>query len=324
MLKVINIPIVNNSTNEADETFTLRLSSPTNASLGTNTTVTTTITDTLSTSVTTTLPSEVENLTLTGTAAINGTGNAGNNILNGNSANNTLIGGAGNDTYAFIANSALGKDTISETTTGNIDTIDFTGTTLGVRVNLGITTEQTVNSNLKLILSGNNVIENAQGGTGSDRLIGNGLNNLLIGNRGNDQLQGLGGDDSLWGGLGDDILTGGAGQDRYLFQDSGAFTSALGVDYISNFEVGQDLIVLSKTTFTAITNSAGQTLTDFAVVADDDLVNGSSARIVYSQGSGGIFYNQDGNLLGADKVFEFANLGNSDITLTGSNFSLIA
>ncbi len=41
------------------------------------------------------LPVHVENLTLTGTVAINGTGNAAPNTLIGNSANNTLNGGPG-------------------------------------------------------------------------------------------------------------------------------------------------------------------------------------------------------------------------------------
>ena len=340
--QVINIPILNDSLSEANEAFTLTLSSPTNANLGTTNTVTTTITDTLSASVTTTLPANVENLTLTGTTAINGTGNAGNNILQGNSANNTLTGLNGNDTYSFVANSALGIDTITETTTDGIDTITFNGTTVAVNVNLGVTTSQTVNSNLKLIISANNVIENATGGTGNDRLTGNALNNTLNGGSGNDQLQGLGGDDllwggagndilnggtgndSLWGGLGDDILTGGAGNDQYLFQGDSVFSTSLGVDYISEFEAGIDQIVLSKTTFNAITDLLGQALTDFAVVSDDEFVNASNARIVFSQGTGSLFYNQDGNVLGTGTVFEFARLGNPDITLSSSNFSLIA
>ena len=45
-----------------------------------------------------TLAANVENLTLTGTAAINGTGNTLNNRIIGNTANNTLNGGAGQDT----------------------------------------------------------------------------------------------------------------------------------------------------------------------------------------------------------------------------------
>ena len=340
--QVINIPILNDSLNEANETFSLTLNSPTNASLGTSQTVTTTITDTLSAAATTTLPTNVENLTLTGTAAINGTGNANNNVFQGNSANNTLTGLNGNDTYRFLANTALGTDTITETATGGTDTINLTGTTAAVNVNLGVATSQTVNSNLKLILSANNVIENATGGTGNDRLTGNALNNTLNGGDGNDQLQGLGGNDtlwggagndilnggtgndSLWGGLGDDVLTGGVGNDQYLFQSDSVFSTSLGVDYISEFEAGLDQIVLSKATFNAITNLPGQALTDFAVVSDDEFVNASNARIVFSQGTGSLFYNQDGSILGTGTVFEFARLGNPDITLTSSNFSLIA
>jgi len=274
-------------------------------------------------SVTTTLPANVENLTLTGTTAINGTGNAGNNIITGNSANNTLTGLDGNDTYSFVAKTALGTDTIIETITGGIDTLDFTGTTTAINVNLGVSTLQTVNSNLKLILSANNVIENATGGTGNDRITGNTLSNLLIGGSGNDILQGLGGDDILWGGAGNDLLTGGVGNDQYLFQSGVVFSSSLGIDYITQFDIGKDKISLSKTTFNAITNTVGQALTDFAVVTNNDLVDGSAAHIVFSQSSGSLFYNQNGAALGATSVFEFAYLGNPDITLNSSNFSLL-
>jgi len=48
-------------------------------------------------SVSYTLGADVENLTLTGTA-VNGTGNALNNMLVGNSEANTLDGGGGADT----------------------------------------------------------------------------------------------------------------------------------------------------------------------------------------------------------------------------------
>ncbi|MCC7483943.1 MAG: M10 family metallopeptidase C-terminal domain-containing protein, partial [Burkholderiales bacterium] len=46
----------------------------------------------------TTLPANVENATLTGSANLDVTGNAGANVLTGNAGNNTLTGGAGNDT----------------------------------------------------------------------------------------------------------------------------------------------------------------------------------------------------------------------------------
>ncbi|TPO13744.1 calcium-binding protein [Mesorhizobium sp. B1-1-5] len=57
-------------------------------------------TDTVLSSITYTISdSDVENLTLTGTAAINGSGNGSSNILTGNSGNNTLTGNGGNDTF---------------------------------------------------------------------------------------------------------------------------------------------------------------------------------------------------------------------------------
>lgn len=77
--------------------------------------------DTVESAIAWTLGSNLENLTLTGTTAVNGTGNTLANRLRGNSANNTLTGLAGNDTYLFGRGG--GADTIvdSDTTAGNSD-----------------------------------------------------------------------------------------------------------------------------------------------------------------------------------------------------------
>lgn len=53
--------------------------------------------DTVSTKVTYRLPSGIENIVLNGGGDIDGTGNAGNNVLLGNTGNNRLFGGDGND-----------------------------------------------------------------------------------------------------------------------------------------------------------------------------------------------------------------------------------
>ncbi|WP_199332029.1 Calx-beta domain-containing protein [Anabaena lutea] len=395
--QVINIPILNDSVNEANETFTLTLSNSTNATLGTSKTATTTITDTLTAFVTTTLPANVENLILTGNAAINGTGNSLNNTITGNGANNILnggagidilIGGLGNDIY--IVDSTT--DTITELASQGTDTVQSSiSYTLGTNVeNLTLTGSAAINgtgNSLNNTITGNGANNILNGGAGIDILIGglgndiyivdsttdtitelasqgtdtvqssisytlgtnvenltltgstaingtgnslkniirgNGANNILNGGAGNDLLQGLGGNDTLWGGLGDDVLTGGVGADQFRFQGSGVFNANLGVDYITDFAVGQDKIALSKATFNAITNAVGQALTNFAVVANDGLVDASTARIVYSQETGSIFYNQNANVLNAAAVFEFAYLGNPDITLSSSDFVLIA
>ncbi|WP_301103425.1 putative Ig domain-containing protein [Propionivibrio sp.] len=68
--------------------------------------------DLIESSVTWTLSANVENLTLTGSAAINASGNALDNVLSGNTNNNLLDGGAGNDVYVFARGG--GQDTISE------------------------------------------------------------------------------------------------------------------------------------------------------------------------------------------------------------------
>ncbi|UQG64865.1 calcium-binding protein [Marinobacter sp. M2C] len=81
--------------------------------------------DTVNASITYILGSDVENLNLTGSTAINGTGNALDNVLSGNSANNTLSGGLGSDTYQL--GRGAGADTIveSDTTAGHTDVAQF-------------------------------------------------------------------------------------------------------------------------------------------------------------------------------------------------------
>lgn len=78
------------------------------------------------------------------------------------------------------------------------------------------------------------------GGEGNDLLLGGNGNDLLFGESGDDVLLGEGGDDFLLGGEGNDTYTGGEGTDIF------ALTSGEGVDVITDFEAGTDLIGLSS------------------------------------------------------------------------------
>ena len=91
-------------------------------------------TDTIQSSVTFTASAHVENLTLTGSAAINGAGNTLDNNITGNSGINNLSGGDGND----LLFGGLGNDTL--TGGAGADTFVF-NTKLNARSNLDTITD---------------------------------------------------------------------------------------------------------------------------------------------------------------------------------------
>src|SRR5690606_20523752 len=91
-------------------------------------------TDTVRSWVTHTLGDYIENLTLLSSEAINGTGNALDNVLLGNINNNTLsgeggsdtlTGGTGADTFIFSASSYGSVDIVTDFNTGQNDVIDL-------------------------------------------------------------------------------------------------------------------------------------------------------------------------------------------------------
>ncbi|OYT88665.1 MAG: hypothetical protein CFE43_21310, partial [Burkholderiales bacterium PBB3] len=145
-------------------------------------------TDLVQTSITYALSSNVENITLTGTASTDATGNALNNVLTGNSAANILTGGLGDDTYVVGAG-----DTVIELTGEGQDTVQSA-------------TTYTLSANVEnLTLTGSSAIN----GTG------NALSNVLTGNSAANVLTGGDGDDTLDGKAGNDTMAGGTGNDTY-------------------------------------------------------------------------------------------------------------
>ncbi len=85
-------------------------------------------------SVSYTLPAAVQNLTLTGSSVVTGTGNGLDNTMTGNTAADTLIGGDGNDTYVITVAGTI----ITENSNQNAghDTVQFGATTAGATYTL--------------------------------------------------------------------------------------------------------------------------------------------------------------------------------------------
>ncbi|PTQ83235.1 beta strand repeat-containing protein [Nitrosomonas ureae] len=101
--------------------------------------------DKINSSVTYTLPAHVENLTLTGAGAINGTGNDLANIIIGNAGNNQLDGGASNNTLT----GGLGNDIFKFTTAGHVDVItDYNVTNDTIQLENAVFTALTVTGTL--------------------------------------------------------------------------------------------------------------------------------------------------------------------------------
>jgi Ca2+-binding RTX toxin-like protein len=209
-------------------------------------------TDLVESSITHALGPNFENLTLTGTKPINGTGNELNNVIIGNGAANVLEGGAGNDTLignggndrldGGVGDDAMeggaGNDTYIVDSLGDTVTESLAGAAGGIDLVLSAV-DFTLGPNVEhLTLTGTADLA----GTGNELnniLIGNSGNNVLEGGAGTDTLSGGAGDDILAGGTGNDTLNGGSGNDTYLFglgdgqdviQDGGGTTDRLVFD----------------------------------------------------------------------------------------------
>ena len=211
--------------------------------------------DEVRSSVTRALGANLEDLTLTGIAAINGLGNvlnntiigngsansingldgndmldggAGNDTLNGGNGDDILTGGDGSDTYIIDNNIEI----IIETNTalaGGIDSVfssdDFDADSSANRAGIenitltGAMASLAIGNALNNVITGNALANNLIGNDGNDILIGNAGDDSLNGGAGNDATAGGLGDDSLVGGTGNDSMNGGLGSDTY-FVDS--------------------------------------------------------------------------------------------------------
>lgn len=184
-------------------------------------------------------------------------GERGNDNLNGGVGDDRLVGGSGNDTIrGGGGNDRLVGQDGDDIIAGGAGNDSLTGG-IGDDRMLGGTGNDTLVGN-----SGNDTLKGGAGndtlnggpdrnrlfgGVGNDYLVGRNGNDMFRGNAGRDFLSGQGGNDLLDGGAGNDLITTGEGRDRIVIR------SGHGLDRVTDFENGQDRIVLGGLRFSDLT-----------------------------------------------------------------------
>ncbi|WP_245312576.1 Ig-like domain-containing protein [Bradyrhizobium macuxiense] len=189
--------------------------------------------DTIKSSVTYSLPSYVENLTLTGSAAINATGNWAPNIIIGNDAANVITGWRGNDILTggggadtFVFNAGDGSDIITDFTPGSgagHDVIQLNGyaftsfsdiqaamTQVGNDVYLALTSQDTLvlrNTTISSFTTDDFQLPDSLpvgGPIGASFINGSAASHTIYGTSANDKITAFNYDDTMIGWSGDD------------------------------------------------------------------------------------------------------------------------
>jgi serralysin len=94
------------------------------------------------------------------------------------------------------------------------------------------------------------LIENATGGYGDDRIVGNSTGNHLTGRQGKDRLSGFEGADTLNGGQDHDVLRGGEGRDVFVFNTTPS--AKRNRDAIPDFDGRDDSLYLDNAVFKSL------------------------------------------------------------------------
>jgi Ca2+-binding RTX toxin-like protein len=263
-------------------------------------------TDEVRASITHALAANVEILRLTGSADIDGSGNALANTFSGNAGRNVLAGGAGNDVYLIDDPSDTVLEAAGEGTDEVRSSIDHV---LAAEV-----------ENLTLL------------GTVGLRGTGNGLANVLVGTTGNDELYGLDGNDTLQGGngndlldggAGNDVLQGGAGDDQYVVDAAGdTITESSGIDTVFagiNYTLGSGLENLTLTGSAGLTgtgNSGANVITGNAAA---NTLSGLAGVDILTGGAGIDLFRDTAANLNGDTITDLAP--EDFIEITGRRFS---
>lgn len=294
------------------------------------------------------LPVNYENLVLTGTASINGTGNEGDNRLTGNSGDNILLGlsgsdvllggegddvldggawgdvlqgGPGDDIYYCLGDSI--NDTIIENSGEGIDTLFVEGSKslMGTELENLIITPSVLGTDVSA--TGNQYDNYLQTAGGNDLLQGGLGDDSLHGGSGNDVIYGENGNDLLDGGGGADFMDGSTGDDTYIVDHIGDVVADIDYSAVDDrpINAGIDTVISSVSyslPFGAVTYQGESHLSavENLVLVGAENINGTGNEL------GNILIGNDGaNILtagaGKDKAVDVLNGGLGADTLYG-------
>ncbi len=287
-------------------------------------------TDIVFSSVNRNLTANIENLTLTGSAGLTGSGNALNNVITGNTGANTLYGFDGNDRL----DGGTGADTLFGANGDDIYIVDNAGDiTVEGSPSGGVdTVESSVSRNLNANFENLTLTGTAQFG------YGNVLSNLLTGNASANGLYGFDGSDILDGGGGADQMFGADGDDTYIVDNTGDVTSEVsaggGVDTVissvtRNLTANLENLILSGgAAITGAGNALNNIITGNAAantlygLDGDDTLNGDLGADTLQGGAGADSYVFSTTLGGGnvDTIVGF-NVADDTIVLSATIFT---
>ncbi|GLK66445.1 beta strand repeat-containing protein [Hansschlegelia plantiphila] len=257
--------------------------------------------DTVNSSVAFSLAGQyIENLTLTGSANIAGTGNSLDNVITGNAGNNVLDGATGADTMAGGA----GNDTYYADNAGDrvIEAGDAGTDKVISSVSFSLTGQYVENLNL----------------TGSADIngTGNSLDNVITGNAGDNVLDGFTGADQMSGGAGDDTYYVDNAGDRAFEAKNGGFDQVISsVSYALSAQYVENLSLTGSGDIDGLGNSLDNVISG---TTGDNVINGWTGADTMTGLAGNDTYYVDN---ASDVVIE-ANRGGTDTVNSSVSFSL--
>jgi 3-phytase/alkaline phosphatase D len=165
---------------------------------------------------------------------------SGDDSVNGGNGADAIDGGPGNDTVS----GSKGGDTIE----GGDGLDSISGGGGGDLVEGGDDADTLTAGAGDDTVSGDDGDDEISGGSDDDMVTGGSGADTLSGNDGDDRIEGNHGDDKISGGTGDDKISGGLGSDTLSGKDGDdtfVFSTGEGVDTITDFAIGEDLIGLA-------------------------------------------------------------------------------